>query len=74
MAHTCYSMNFLMSSQIFLPIVSYLISFIILPSGGVCSALSKSSRTSKQPACLMDYRETSALPGFAMQDENNTLQ
>uniref|UniRef100_A0A3Q3W4L8 GTPase Era, mitochondrial n=1 Tax=Mola mola TaxID=94237 RepID=A0A3Q3W4L8_MOLML len=49
-------------------------SFIILPSGGVCSALSKSSRTNKQAARLMEYRETSALPGSATHNENEMLQ
>lgn len=32
-------------------------------------AQSKSSRTNTQPACLMDYGETSALLGFALQNE-----
>lgn len=37
-------------------IESYLISFIVSPSGGVYSKQSKSCRADKQPACLMDYR------------------
>lgn len=52
-------------------IVSYLISFIILPSGGVCSALSKSWRTNKQPAWFDGLQGDIC---SAVQNENNTLR
>lgn len=52
-------------------IVSYLISFIILPSGGVCSALSKSWRTNKQPAWFDGLQGDIC---SAVQNENNMLQ
>lgn len=55
-------------------IASYLISFIVLPSGDVCSNPSESSRTNKQPLCLMDHGETSDLPALGIQHENNMLR